>query len=63
MSSDGKKGVAPFQLKADNVSNLSVKVNGKNHPNFKVLDGRSVEVGGLVTSQDYSIQVSYSFAK
>lgn len=60
---DEARKVAPFQLKADNVSNVSVKVNGKNHPNFKVLDGRSVEVGGLVTSQDYSIQVSYSFAK
>jgi hypothetical protein len=58
---DEARKIPPFKLAAESVSNVSVKVNGEVHSNFKLIDNRFVEINGLITSKDYEIQVSYSY--
>jgi hypothetical protein len=56
---DAARKIPPFRLKSSEIKNVSVKVNGQAHADFKIIDNRLVEVNGLLLSEDYSIQIQY----
>lgn len=51
----------PFQLLTEKVQNVSVLVNGKPHSDFRVLENSSVEINGLIASQNYTIDINYEY--
>jgi hypothetical protein len=54
------KKLPAFKLSANDVKNVVVKVNGKDYKDFQVIGGNAVEVNGLMSNQDYTIEVSYT---
>lgn len=57
--SEAKK-IPPFKLNAADVKNVVVKVNGMDYKEFQVVGGNSVEVNGLLSNTNYTIEISYA---
>ncbi len=49
-----------FKLMAAASKNVTVKVNGKDWTDFKLIGENTIELGGLLSSSSYEIEVSYT---
>jgi len=49
-----------FKLNVEAAKDVKVKVNGKDWTDFKLIGENSIELGGLLSSSSYEIEVSYT---